>query len=94
MRWRSLIQSVLFLTVAAVSVLLFLVARHSVGLQDRAMQDKLESIRAENRSLKLENARLRSWTAALREDNEALDKIAREQLGYIRDGEVIVVLPE
>lgn len=42
--------------------------------------------------LKIENARLREKAAALRDDPTASESIAREELGLIRDGEVLFIL--
>lgn len=42
--------------------------------------------------LKAENARLREQAASLRDDPAAIEAIAREELGLIRDGELLFIL--
>ena len=42
--------------------------------------------------LKLQNARLREKAASLRDDPSAIEAIAREELGLIRDGELLFIL--
>ena len=42
--------------------------------------------------LKLENARLRETATRLRDDPSAVEAIAREELGLIRDGELLFIV--
>lgn len=42
--------------------------------------------------LKLDNARLREKAARLRDDPSAIEAIAREELGLIRDGELLFIV--
>ena len=42
--------------------------------------------------LKLQNAKLREKAASLRDDPAAIEAIAREELGLIRDGEMLFIL--
>lgn len=53
----------------------------------RAAQEEVARIDAENRKLEAE-------VAALKNDPRALEKIAREKLGLVKPGEVVVVLPD
>ncbi len=55
--------------------------------QLRATQDQVAKLDAENRKLEAE-------VAALKNDPRTLEKIAREKLGLVRPGEVVVVLPD
>lgn len=48
----------------------------------------------EVRELQESNTELRAEIEALGDNGEAVEKIAREKLRYVKDGEVLVVLPE
>jgi cell division protein FtsB len=39
-----------------------------------------------------DNAQLREWARRLREDPNTIESVAREELGLIRDGEVLFIL--
>lgn len=49
---------------------------------------------AENREILRENARLRREVRALQGDPAALERAAREELGFVRPGELIFKLDE
>ena len=51
-----------------------------------------DALEAQNAALRLENQRLRGEVRALHEDPEALERAAREELGFVRPGEVVVNL--
>jgi cell division protein FtsB len=60
------------------------------GLQKyRRLRDQAEALRLENEQLALENARLSREAQALRTSPAALERAAREELRFIRPGEVI-----
>lgn len=48
----------------------------------------------ENRALAEEVARLRREAKALSGEPAALERAAREELGYVRPGEIVFLLPE
>ena len=45
-------------------------------------------------SLRRENARMREEVRRLKEDPSAIEAVAREELGLIRDGEVLVIIKD
>jgi cell division protein FtsB len=57
----------------------------------RARQE-YEEAEATLRALRAENARLRDRMRRLNEDRSAIEALAREELGYIRPGEVLFII--
>jgi cell division protein FtsB len=51
-------------------------------------------VEAENREIVRENERLRREVRALQGDPAALERAAREDLGYVRAGEIVLKLDE
>ena len=52
----------------------------------------LKSLRARNAQLAAENDRLAREAEALRNDPDAIERVARAELGWVRPGEIIVDL--
>jgi cell division protein FtsB len=52
----------------------------------------LAALRAHNRELAQENDRLARAAAALRDDPAAIERVARVELGWVKPGEIVVVL--
>jgi cell division protein FtsB len=52
----------------------------------------LTALRAHNQELAAENDRLAREAEALRGDPAAIERVARDELGWVRDGEVVVDL--
>ncbi|HVU51025.1 MAG TPA: septum formation initiator family protein [Polyangia bacterium] len=52
----------------------------------------LKTLRARNAQLAAENDRLAREAEALRDDPEAIERVARAELGWVRPGEIIVDL--
>jgi cell division protein FtsB len=48
----------------------------------------------ENREIRRENLRLRREARALAGESAALERAAREELGYVRPGEIVIQLDE
>jgi cell division protein FtsB len=61
--------------------------RHTISLRH-----DLTSLRAHNQGLAAENERLGREAEALRGDPAAIERVARDELGWVRDGEVVVDL--
>src|SRR5205085_6192707 len=57
-----------------------------------ALRRDLAALRAHNRELAQENDRLAREAAALREDAAAVERVARIELGWVKPGEIVVVL--
>lgn len=56
------------------------------------LSQQVETLRLKNRQAAEENARMLKEVEALRGDPKAIERSAREELGFIRPGEVIVNL--
>jgi cell division protein FtsB len=55
----------------------------------RRLQSEIRRAEAENRDLRQENAHLRRAVRALSGDPAALERAAREELGYVKPGEIV-----
>ncbi|HET7755378.1 MAG TPA: septum formation initiator family protein [Anaeromyxobacteraceae bacterium] len=55
---------------------------------------EVKRVQQENRDLERDNARMRREVQALTGDPAALERAAREDLGYVRPGEIILKLDE
>lgn len=60
----------------------------------RSARAEAERLRAELAQLRAENDSLRAWADSLETDSATLERIARENLGMIRPGEVLYRLVE
>lgn len=60
----------------------------------RALQAKREEVRRENERLRREVRSLRREVEALKSDPHAVERIARDELGMVREGELIFQFPE
>lgn len=82
----------LLLGVLTIVVLIFV-------FSDRAMPDlqnarqRVAALRADIRRLEAENARLRAEIDSVRRSTYAVERIAREDLGMSKKGEVVYMLP-
>ncbi|NVJ10510.1 septum formation initiator family protein [Myxococcus sp. AM001] len=54
-----------------------------------SLRQDVESVQARNRSLSTQNEALRKEIAALRKDPAALERAVREELGFVKPGELI-----
>ena len=59
--------------------------RHTIDLRH-----DLTALHAHNQELAAENQRLAREAEALREDPAAIERVARDELGWVRAGEVVV----
>jgi cell division protein FtsB len=60
----------------------------------RRLDVEVRRVSSENRSLRLENVRLRREARALAGDPAALERAAREELNFVRPGEWVYKLDE
>ena len=60
----------------------------------RALLAKSEEVRRENERLRREVRSLRREVEALKRDPRAVERIARDELGMLREGELIFQFPE
>ncbi len=94
MRWKTLLGTLVAIAVLAASAgLVRWAPRADDWSEDARMEAELESLRAENRALRAENQRMSRVVEALKDDPAVIEQVAREDLGYIRDGEVVVIVP-
>jgi cell division protein FtsB len=78
---------------------LFLIAIHDVFgshglLAMRRTQEQVQELRGEIDRLNQENGDLNKQVQALRADPKAVERIAREEMGLARPGEMIFKIPE
>ncbi|WP_224248193.1 FtsB family cell division protein [Hyalangium gracile] len=59
-----------------------------------SLRQDVESLQERNRTLAEQNEALRREINALRKDPEALERAAREELGYVKPGEIVFHLEE
>lgn len=60
----------------------------------RALKDELHEARRHNDRLRQDVRQLGTEVRALRSDETAIERIARDELGMIRDGEIVFQFPE
>lgn len=60
----------------------------------RKLQEQLERVHRDNAQLKRKLARLQTQIRGLKTDPHAVERIARDELGMIRDGEVLFQFSE
>jgi cell division protein FtsB len=87
---RSFFQRLSLLMVAVVSVLAFAYAimGNNGYLELRRREAKNQELRLKADGLRQENKEIRSEIRALKSDPKAIEKIAREELGMVKPGEV------
>jgi cell division protein FtsB len=84
----------LFAYLGALAILLLASALHPAGLRKhRALAADVRRVAEENEKLRDRNLRLRREARALAGDPAALERAAREELGYVRPGERVYELP-
>jgi cell division protein FtsB len=71
----------------------FLVSERGL-LQVRRQRQELAIMQAEVAELDADNRKLEAEVAALKNDPEAVEKIARETLNLVKPGEIVLILPE
>lgn len=95
MRWKTILGTLLVVAVVAASVGLVLWSPPADDWsEDARMEAELESLRAANRAMRAENQRMSRLVEALKDDPAVIEQVAREDLGYIREGEVVVIVPK
>jgi cell division protein FtsB len=83
----------LFAYIGTLAALLVASALHPAGLRKhRALAADVRRVADENDKLREKNLRLRREARALAGDPAALERAAREELGYVRPGERVYEL--
>jgi cell division protein FtsB len=79
---------------AALAVLLayvpYVIYRGDGYVQYRKMKDELEDLERKNDALRLLNRGLRREAKRLRTDPQALGAVARDELGLVKPGEIVI----
>ncbi len=85
-------------TLASLLALIALVVGSLFGdrglLHLMAQRERAERLQAEIEELRAENGRLATEILALRRDPRAIERLAREQLGLARPGELVFLIRE
>ncbi len=82
----------ILLFVGAVALLAAASALDPSGIRKHVrMAVEVERMRAENVRLAAENARLAREAVALRSDPEAIERAVREELRFVRPGEIVIL---
>lgn len=71
----------------------FLYTRSGLG-RTLALARDLKTLRARNQELAAENDRLAREAEALRNDPDAIERVARSDLGWVKPGEIVVDLSD
>ena len=87
---RSFFQRLSLLMVGVVSVLAFAYAimGNNGYLELRLREARNQQLKSRTEELRQENKEIRSEIRALKSDPKAIEKIAREELGMVKPGEV------
>jgi len=89
----KLVKPWLFAYFGTLVVLLAASALHPAGLRKhRALAVDVRRVAEENEKLREKNLRMRREARALAGDSAALERAAREDLGYVRPGERVYEL--
>jgi len=81
------------LYLSAVAALALASATHPGGLRKQArLAEDVKRVARDNQALRQDVTRLRREARALNGDPAALERAAREELGYVRPGEVVIEL--
>jgi cell division protein FtsL len=89
--WRRHLLTILALALAGLGVHDIFGAHGYLAM--RNSQKEIEELRGEIQRLNQENEQLTEHVNALKTDPEAIEKVAREQMGLARPGELIFKLP-
>jgi cell division protein FtsB len=94
MRERSSVRVISFVLLALtlVSVPLLLLGKRGVP-RYLGLRKELARVESENERLTREVRELRLETELLRTDPRAIERLARDELGMVRDGEVVFQFP-
>ena len=76
-----------------VAILLLAIFNDKGAVQVYGQSLKLEAIEKDNQAIAAENKKLDEENKALQTDPAAIEKIAREELGLVKPGEIILVTP-
>jgi cell division protein FtsB len=91
---RSRVWLIRFTGAALISALMayvpYLIYRGDGYVRYRKMQDDLEEIDRKNAALRAQNHDLRREVRHLRTDPAAITQVARDELGLVKPGEIVI----
>lgn len=87
------VVALLLAVLAVVLVMSFLFSREGISELQRARR-RVSELETRIQTLERENAQLEAEIRSLQESTFAMERIAREDLGMAREGEVVYMLPE
>lgn len=92
---KRIFQVAVGCAMAGLLALLLVTDLHAGGWdRSAALEAELDTLQQVNAELRARNQALERVTGVPQDDRVWMEKVIREDLGYVRDGEVIVVLPE
>lgn len=91
-KWRKLLATAIF--VIAISLCAHILMGNNGWITYRQKKVEYQKLQQDLQSMDDENRRLDSKIKGLKSDPKAIEKEAREQLRYVKPGEVIYLLPE
>ncbi|MGH9456038.1 MAG: FtsB family cell division protein [Thermoanaerobaculia bacterium] len=92
---RVTIRAVVLLSGVLTVVFLVSFVFSEEGISElRTARARVHTLRQEIEQLERENARLRSEVESLEQSDFAVERIAREDLGMAKEGEVVYMLPK
>lgn len=95
MTLKNLLWAILVVSILGSAPALVLVHSPNISIGETArLRADLERLRARNHEIRRQNERLKRLVEALDRNPDVLEKVAREDLGFIKDGEVVILLPE
>jgi len=89
--WLGRVVAAVFVAAALGYVPYHLYARSGLA-RTLQLRDELTALRARNAQLAVDNGRLQREAESLRDDPEAIERVARVELGWVRSGEIVVDL--
>ena len=90
---RSVRRTAVVTVLALIAVVGLAVYGGSGMLRVRAMQTEIQALEREVTSLRERTEKLSATVDKLRNDPSYIEKLAREDLGYVREGETVLKFP-
>ena len=91
MRWLR------YLAIANGTIVVALLCSALLGddgiVRHERLSEELRRIRSINKDFTKTNARLRNEVQALRTDNAYVESVIRDELGWVRSDEIVVIVP-
>jgi cell division protein FtsB len=93
--WKPILKATVFVAALGGAVALAIASYDpEVDREARRLEGELTELQGVNRTLQARNAELTRTLESLHSRNTLLEKVARDDLGYIKEGEIVVILPD